>query len=195
MRARRILWMFTIALVVAACDAKDTSSGSIEPNEHSDRMLSGPMTGVYKYTDNQGVIHYVDDIAKVPKKYRKRARHPTGGAVSIVPSTSIDEILHKHGITDEQFRQYTGKQPSMKRGSHKKVIIYTTSWCPACTRARKYLDSRGVSYTEKDVERSKSDLQEMLQKSGGARGVPVIDIHGKVIQGFSQAAVDRELAK
>ena len=120
MRARRILWMFTIALVVAACDAKDTSSGSIEPNEHSDRMLSGPMTGVYKYTDNQGVIHYVDNINKVPKKYRKRARHPTGGAVSIVPSSSIDEVLLKHGITAEQFRRYTKKPPGKKLSSHKK---------------------------------------------------------------------------
>jgi glutaredoxin-like YruB-family protein len=153
------------------------------------------MTGVYKFTDNKGVVHYVDSIEKVPKKYRKRARHPTGGAVSIVPSTSIDEILYKHGITEEQFRRYTGKKPSTKRGSHKKVIIYTTSWCPACTRARKYLDSRGVSYTEKDVEHNKSNLTEMLQKSGGARGVPVIDIHGKIMRGFSQAAIDRELGK
>ena len=67
--------------------------------------------------------------------------------------------------------------------------------CPACTRARKYLNSRGVSFTEKDVENSKSNLTEMLAKSGGARGVPVIDIHGKVLRGFNQAAVDRELGK
>jgi glutaredoxin-like YruB-family protein len=187
--------LLAIALVVAACDAKEKPEVSPQPATAADRTLSGPMTGVYKFTDNKGVVHYVDNIAKVPKKYRKRARHPTGGAVSIVPTTSIDEILYKHGITEEQFRQYTKGQPLTKRGSHKKVIIYTTSWCPACTRARKYLDSRGISYTNKDVESSKSNLTEMLKKSGGARGVPVIDIHGKIIRGFSQAAIDRELGK
>jgi len=35
----------------------------------------------------------------------------------------------------------------------------------------------------------------MLRKSGGARGVPVIDIHGKVLRGFSQKAVERALAQ
>lgn len=184
-----------VIVLGAACDAKEKSSTSAEPAAASDRTLSGPMTGIYKYTDDHGVVNYVDDIAKVPKKYRKKVSHPTGGAVSIVPSTSIDEILHKHGITEEQFRRYARKQPSTRRGSHKEVIIYTTSWCPACTRARKYLDSRGVAYTNKDVEHDKSNLTEMLSKSGGARGVPVIDVHGKILRGFNQAAIEAELRK
>jgi glutaredoxin-like YruB-family protein len=188
-------WIMAVVVVFAACDAKEKSSGSTGPATASDRMLSGPMTGVYKFTDDKGVVHYVDSIEKVPLKYRKKARNPTGGAVSIVPSTSIEDILHKHGITEEQFRRYSRKLPAKKGGSHKKVILYTTSWCPACTRARKYLNSRGVSFTEKDVEKSKSNLTEMLSKSGGARGVPVIDVHGKVLRGFNQAAIDRELGK
>jgi glutaredoxin 3 len=190
-----IRWALPVLVIVAACDAKEKPEGSAEPVTASDRTLSGPMTGVYKYTDDRGVVNYVDDIAKVPEKYRKRARHPTGGAVSIIPSTSIEEILHKHGITEEQFRKYSGKPLTTKRGSHRDVIIYTTSWCPACTRTRNYLKSRGITYIEKDVEHDKSHLTEMLSKSGGARGVPVIDIHGKILRGFNQAAIDRELGK
>ena len=190
-------WVFTIALVIVACDTEDSRlvlGESVESTGTPKKNLSGPMTDVYKFTDDKGVVHYVDNMDKVPPKYRKKARHPTGGTVSIVPSTSIDEVLLKHGITAEQFEQYTKKLPGKKSGgkksgSHKNVIIYTTSWCPACTRARKYLNSRGVSFVEKDVGNSKSNLQEMLQKSGGARGVPVIDIHGKVIRGFNPRAV------
>jgi len=195
MPARLILWISIVSAAVLGCNDKEKPEESGEPAAASDRTLSGPMTGVYKYTDNRGVIHYVDDIKKVPEKYRKKVSHPTGGAVSIVPTTSIDEILYKHGITEEQFHRYTGKQPSTKRGSHKDVIIYTTSWCPACTHARKYLDSRGIAYTNKDVEHNKSNLTEMLSKSGGARGVPVIDIHGKIMRGFNQAAIEAELGK
>lgn len=191
-------WVFPVALVIVACDTEDSRFGlgeGVESTGAPEKTLSGPMTGVYKFTDDKGVIHYVDNIGKVPPKYRKKARHPTGGAVSIVPNSSIDEVLLKHGITAEQFRQYTEKHGTKKRSRHKKVVLYTTSWCPACTRARKYFNSRGVSFVEKDVERSKSNLEEMLRKSGGARGVPVIDIHGKVLRGFSQKAVERTLAQ
>ena len=191
MQTAWIRWIFLIALVAAACDVKKVG----EQGSASEVNLSGPMTGVYKYTDNKGVVHYVDDINKVPPKYREKATHPTGGAVSIVPSSSIDEVLLKHGITEKQFRRYLRKEPGKKSGggSHGDVIIYTTSWCPACTRARKYLSGKGVSFTEKDVERSKGDLQEMLKKSGGARGVPVIDIHGKILRGFNSRAIDKAL--
>ena len=31
---------------------------------------------VYKYTDNRGELHFVDAIAKEPKKYRKQLENP-----------------------------------------------------------------------------------------------------------------------
>jgi len=30
---------------------------------------------VIRYTDSQGVLHFVDDISKVPKKYRKQVEN------------------------------------------------------------------------------------------------------------------------
>lgn len=152
------------------------------------------MEGVYKYTDEQGVVHYTDSIAKVPARHRKRARHPTGGHVTIVPSTSIDDLLDRHGLDASRYRR-RGKKGKAQVRKHGRVILYTTSWCPACKRARAYLHARDVDFVEKDVERDRAALEEMLRKSGGARGVPVIDVRGTILRGFARGAIERALRR
>jgi glutaredoxin len=34
----------------------------------------------------------------------------------------------------------------------KKIIIYTTSWCPWCQKTKKFLENLGYSYEERNVE-------------------------------------------
>ena len=69
------------------------------------------------------------------------------------------------------------------------VVMYMTSWCPYCAKAREYIQSLNVSLTEYDVEKDKSKREEMLRKSGGSRGVPLIDVEGIVIKGYSPSAI------
>jgi len=74
----------------------------------------------------------------------------------------------------------------------KRVIIYTTSWCPFCEAAKNYLKEKGVPYEEKNVEIDLNAREEMIQKSGQL-GVPVIDIEGRIIIGFSPEEIDEAL--
>jgi glutaredoxin 3 len=69
------------------------------------------------------------------------------------------------------------------------VTMYTTSWCPVCTRARAFLRSRGVPFVERDVERDAEARRIMLRLNPNA-GVPTIDVEGQILLGFSP----RELA-
>jgi glutaredoxin 3 len=55
------------------------------------------------------------------------------------------------------------------------VVMYTTSWCPYCERARKLLARKNVAFSEIDVESSPAKRSEMQQKSG-RRTVPQIFI-------------------
>jgi glutaredoxin 3 len=55
------------------------------------------------------------------------------------------------------------------------VVMYTTSWCPYCQRARQLLARRNVAFTEIDVESAPETRAEMQQKSG-RRTVPQIFI-------------------
>ncbi|MEO1277174.1 MAG: glutaredoxin 3 [Pseudomonadota bacterium] len=63
------------------------------------------------------------------------------------------------------------------------VVLYTTPICPFCIRAKRLLDSKGVSYTEINVMGDSTARAEMLERSGGARTVPQIFIGGTHIGG------------
>ena len=73
----------------------------------------------------------------------------------------------------------------------KKVVMYTTSHCPACKAAKQYFAQKGVSYDEIDVETSRSGYEE-FRKLGG-QGVPLIMVGDKRLEGFSAAALDAML--
>jgi glutaredoxin 3 len=50
--------------------------------------------------------------------------------------------------------------------SARKVVMYTTGWCPYCARARALLDAKGVPVEEIDVEAAPDARREMLTRSG-----------------------------
>jgi hypothetical protein len=44
-----------------------------------------------------------------------------------------------------------------------------------------------------NVDKDNRGRQEMLQKTGGYSGIPVIDINGTILKGFSQRAIEKAL--
>lgn len=69
------------------------------------------------------------------------------------------------------------------------VIMYMTDWCPYCVKARQYINSLGVRLVEYNVERDPEKARERTMKSGGRKGVPVIDVEGIIIPGYSPEAI------
>ena len=71
------------------------------------------------------------------------------------------------------------------------VEMYTTMWCPYCSRARALLDRKGIGYTDIDIyETGKRD--EMIKRAGGRTSVPQIFIDGEHIGGCDDmVALDR----
>jgi glutaredoxin 3 len=47
-----------------------------------------------------------------------------------------------------------------------KVEIYTTDWCPYCSRARQLLAARKVEFEEIDVDARPQAREEMIARSG-----------------------------
>lgn len=56
-----------------------------------------------------------------------------------------------------------------------KVVMYATSWCPYCERARALLTRKGVSVEEIDIDAAPARREEMTTRSG-RRTVPQIFI-------------------
>lgn len=55
------------------------------------------------------------------------------------------------------------------------VLLYTTSWCPYCERARGLLRGKNVAFREIDIEAAPEKRAEMQARSG-RRTVPQIFI-------------------
>ena len=69
-----------------------------------------------------------------------------------------------------------------------KVVIYTTPECVYCKMTKEFFRQNNISYEEKDVSVDDETREEMAAKSGQL-GVPVVDIDGKIIVGFDEAAI------
>lgn len=78
--------------------------------------------------------------------------------------------------------------------STRRVTVYTTSWCPDCRVAKRYLDTKGVTYEEVNIERTPGAAERVEAWSGGYRTVPTFDIDGTVVVDFDRHALDRALA-
>ena len=63
------------------------------------------------------------------------------------------------------------------------VVMYMTGWCPYCQRARALLQSKGVAFTEIDIEAVPGARDEMRARSGRT-SVPQIFIGERHIGGF-----------
>jgi glutaredoxin 3 len=76
-------------------------------------------------------------------------------------------------------------------GQQKKIVIYTTSWCPYCIRATRLLKSKGWKFEEIDVD-GDDEKRAWLRRVTGRRTVPQIFIEEESVGGYDEiAALDR----
>lgn len=64
------------------------------------------------------------------------------------------------------------------------LIMYTTGWCPDCVAAKRALNSKGVAYTEINIEETEGAAQEVERLNNGKRSVPTL-VYGDIAQSLS----------
>lgn len=136
-------------------------------------LIAGPVSAeVYKWTDEQGIIHYSD---KKPE------------------NQEVTELKFKIATYDtvsyETVNQGTEKASTTKADSKKKVVMYSASWCGVCKKAKKYFRRNAIPFKEYDIEKSKKAKRKYQEL--GATGVPVIIVGRKRMNGFSEAGFKR----
>jgi glutaredoxin 3 len=67
------------------------------------------------------------------------------------------------------------------------VVVYSTDYCPYCSRAKALLEQKSVPFTEVNVE-ERPDLRSWLTSASGQRTVPQIFINNRPIGGFTEMA-------
>ena len=76
-----------------------------------------------------------------------------------------------------------------------KIEIYTTTYCPYCTRAKHLLDAKDVDYAEVDVTGDDAARMALVEKSGGRKTVPQIFINGASVGGYDDLRALEESGK
>ena len=114
------------------------------------------LSEIYRWVDEQGKVHFSDKPSVTQPSESVKLRINTYESVTYATS-DID----------------TGK----------KVVMYSTSWCGFCKKARKYFKENGIKFTEYDIEKSAKGRQEYHRL--GATGVPVILVGKRRMNGFS----------
>lgn len=79
------------------------------------------------------------------------------------------------------------------------VVLYSASWCGVCKKTARLLREWRVPFDERDIEASRSALEELGAKAAQAGirpgGVPVIDVQGVLLQGLDPERLRALLAE
>jgi len=75
-----------------------------------------------------------------------------------------------------------------------KTIFYATKWCPDCTRARTFLEKRGLPLILVDINRDAEGRAYVQQVNNGNRSVPTIVFpDGSILVEPSNQALEAKL--
>lgn len=69
-------------------------------------------------------------------------------------------------------------QPTLDFLEGHDLLVYSTEWCPDCSRLKRVLDQSGVRYRELSID-DDAAAAEKLERETGKRGVPYILVDGK----------------
>ena len=126
-------------------------------------FISAPSNAeVFKWVDASGRVHYSDSV---------KENQPT-------QSIKAEVNIYKDVPIDYEFSGDLGS-------SGKKVIMYSTSWCGYCAKARKYFKANGISFKEYDIEKNKKAKRKY--DALGGQGIPLILVGKKSMRGFTVA--------
>lgn len=146
-------------------------------------VASVAFAGIVQWVDTDGVVHYSDSAAAADAGARVQPKdvklfQPDPG-VTVAPSSSLPAPT----------------STSAANTPTHSVVLYTTSWCPYCKRAREFLRREGIAFTDYDVEKDAAAARRKAEydKQRGSQGVPLAIIDNVVVSGFSEETYRRVL--
>lgn len=67
-----------------------------------------------------------------------------------------------------------------------KVIIWSKDQCPYCDQAKRLLESKGIEYEERNINRGTWTKEQLLEAVPQARSVPQIFVDDEYVGGFNE---------
>lgn len=133
----------------------------------------GGSAEIYTWKDENGITH-IEDRKPVDKPYKQvKVQSSSGVQIYRAPATAA-------------------RKPAATKTS-KQVVMYGTTWCGYCAKARRYFQANNIPFQDWDIEASASAKSEYDALKG--KGVPLIVVGDEVMRGFSESAFNQLYAR
>jgi mycoredoxin len=86
-------------------------------------------------------------------------------------------------------------EKAAQEGRHDEILMYTTSWCGDCRRAKKVFAALGVAYAEIDIDSQPDAAEKVKFLNNGMRSVPtIVFADGTILAEPSSRVLEAKLA-
>lgn len=128
--------------------------------------------------DSQGAIRYIDihDINDQPDN-----------------DVLFDELANISPAAAEVVKKYKQQEAATAELPHGGVVMYCTSWCPGCRKARAWFKEHNIEYREVDIETTPGAANQVRKWANGNRTTPTFDIDGEIIVDYQLEELERLL--
>jgi glutaredoxin len=176
---------------------------------------------LYTFVEADGSFHIAEKLSEIPEKARRQVRvvldgHPPGTAehvfVADLRGLSLGDEITPVALTREAWEaKGLAYRKSEVAELEKKslppeglpagvdAVIYGADWCGPCHQAEAYLKKKGLSVVKKDIEKNPEaarEMREKLTRAGlGGSSIPILDVGGTVLVGFSPRAIEAALKR
>jgi glutaredoxin len=137
---------------------------------------------VYTWVDQHGTVHFQE--APPARERAKRVVLPDAAPSAQPPAAT--PAARSPAPAPAAVAEAPRRPPA--------VELFTTSWCPACRKAREYFTQRGIPFTEHDIEKDAAAGRRRAAIDG-RKTIPVALIGDEVVSGFAPAAYERALRR
>ena len=147
----------------------------------------------YQFIDDRGAVRFTDRLDSVPAQWRDRVGFVETDTSPPMTPLAAAETRQRRFAANSNFARTSRRLDlsAVASRNQPRVILYSASWCGWCRKEAAYLDAKGVDYELRDIDSSWA-LEELLAKTGG-KTVPVLDVDGRILTGFSAEGIDKLL--
>jgi glutaredoxin len=206
-----------VALCALACNVIETGSapgapsGSAAPADAVEPAAAAPPPGsdltslgpgaetriYYHFIDDRGSVRFVERLQDVPEAWRDRVGYLE---LDSAPPLSPGDAQR---VRDERYARANPNRfgragvssgagsTATDRSGAPSVLLYYADWCGYCKKAKRHLDGKNVEYELLDVDRP--DIKQELVQKTGQRGIPVIEVNGRIMKGYNAQRLDQML--
>jgi glutaredoxin len=157
-------------------DADDSFADAPTDSDLTSIGPEGETRIFYQFVDENRRVQFVERLEDVPARWRDRV--------------GFVELAEPPPLSPADARRSARADASVARASEptRTVILYSADWCGYCRQAKRHLEDRDVPYELRDVD-VPATKAELLARTGG-KGIPVLDLDGRILRGYSRGSYD-----